>query len=372
MGLVGYSDSEASESEEVQAPQPKAPTATGKLPIQKLVDKSSGKIRVNLGSLSSARSEVEDERPAKKARIGGGGSGLLGELNSFLPAPKRAATIGIKEQGNGEKKALGKGRPLGFGVSLKTGAAPAFSRELPQSGDYNDSGDVEERRETRPVQVEDVKIIGKATVFRPLSVANKKKKKPIASAGSLQAAQSKQTVPKPPVTDTSDSTPKPKPKVSLFSISQDATEPPPEPSLEPQYPTPIPSSAEFDLPEPAADDFLHDSNATGSIEGQSLSDLASTLNLPESARRQLLGRHASKDAPINLLSFITDREYAANEELRAKGEAVQHNPVRGIQPGRHNLRQLVSSAVLQKEALEEKWAEGKAKPGAAGNRYGWR
>src|ERR1700712_4567323 len=93
MNLVAYSDSEASdeESPQPQAPVQKSTTAPSKSSFQKVVDRSNPhKIKVNLPSASSTRAEEkgdEEERPAKKARVGGGG--LFSGLNSFLPAPKR-------------------------------------------------------------------------------------------------------------------------------------------------------------------------------------------------------------------------------------------------------------------------------------------
>jgi hypothetical protein len=66
-----------------------------------------------------------------------------------------------------------------------------------------------------------------------------------------------------------------------------------------------------------------------------------------------------------------DKEYAANEELRAKGETVQHNPVRAIAPGKHSLRQLVNAASSQQDALEEKFMTSKRNKKEAGSKYGW-
>jgi hypothetical protein len=74
---------------------------------------------------------------------------------------------------------------------------------------------------------------------------------------------------------------------------------------------------------------------------------------------------------INLVNFNTDQEYAHNEELRASGETIQHNPLRTVQPGKHSLRQLVSAASTQKDALEESWAAGRRNKKEAGNKYGW-
>jgi hypothetical protein len=72
-----------------------------------------------------------------------------------------------------------------------------------------------------------------------------------------------------------------------------------------------------------------------------------------------------------IINFNTDEEYRHNEELRATGEQVVHNPVRSIAPGKHNLRQLMNAASSQKEALEESFAKGKNNRAEASSRYGW-
>jgi hypothetical protein len=373
MLLVGYSESEGSDTEQGPAlPDKKIASKSSK----KLVD-ASNKIRVNL---PTARIEDEvDERPAKKARTGGG-AGLLGDLNALLPAPKRSgAATADQEMGksNREKISMGKGRPLGSGVSLKTGATPAFSREALEGESMdahgNDGDQQMDDAEKEPVSIEQVKLIGKATVFRPLSVANKKKKRPMArpiATSSIATSSSN-----PQVAAPAEALSKAKPTVSLFSIALSAgPDLPPEPELEPTDLTPLPEDDSYSLPE-AGPTLGSDHTPTFSSTSQprTLSDLANSLNLPAASRRQLLGRQAAHgDMPINLLNFDTDIQYAENEKLRASGETVQHNPLRSIQPGRHTLRQLVSAATSQKEALEEKWAEGKAKQGEAGGRYGWR
>jgi hypothetical protein len=370
MVLVSYSDSEGSDSDSppVHTPAPKK-TATGKQPVQKIVNHSNpSKIRVNLPSTTETNDA--EERPSKKPRLGGS-SGLLSQLNSFLPAPKRsgATVAGTENDKSSEKKALGKGRPLGRGVNLKTGAAPAFSREAVGERTLDDM----DGRETleKPIAPEDVEIVGKATMFKPLSVANKtKKKKIVAKPSSVAAHASISTAISSEVEMTSTATPaKPKPKVSLFSISQDTIDD--VPAL-PVIELDIPGTAYSEEMSEVTEYYPPPESASSSAQPQSLSDVAGTMNLSASSRRQLFGRHAKDASAINIINFDTDVEYAANEELRASGESVQHNPLRTIQPGRHTLRQLVSVATSQQDALEEKWAEGKAKQNAAGNRYGWR
>jgi hypothetical protein len=105
------------------------------------------------------------------------------------------------------------------------------------------------------------------------------------------------------------------------------------------------------------------------VAPQTLSSVASELQLDEATRRQLFGRQS--DEQIKLVNFNTDQEYTANEELRASGDTVLHNPLRAIQPGKHSLRQLLDAATSQKDALEESWATGKRNKKEAGNKYGW-
>ncbi|KAL8867741.1 MAG: hypothetical protein Q9174_005463 [Haloplaca sp. 1 TL-2023] len=147
MGLVDYSDSEGSDAESKQEKQkvPKASTGTQKPAFQKVVDRSNPhKIRVNLPEQAQEIAEDgkhEDEPPAKRAKTGGG---AFGGFNSFLPAPKRAGAVA----GNAGAKRNG----LGNGVSLKTGAAPGFSRDPePEDPEIFGNGSTT-NKETQPQQ----------------------------------------------------------------------------------------------------------------------------------------------------------------------------------------------------------------------------
>ena len=105
---------------------------------------------------------------------------------------------------------------------------------------------------------------------------------------------------------------------------------------------------------------------------QSLDDIAGDLNLSAAERRQLFGRQkGGMKSATNVINFNTDKEYLHNEELRAAGETVTHNPVRAIAPGKHSLKQLVNAAQTQKDALEESFAKGRNNRKEAGSRYGW-
>lgn len=414
MVLVSYSDSETSDTETAPAPapapkEPLKPTTTSKPAFQKVVDRSNPhKIRVTLPSTATASAvatdDIEQEAPPAKSADGRRG---LRRLQFLLPAPKRTQAIAKSTaDGAGESK-RGLGRGLGSGVSLKTGAAPGFSREpMPEAEtsleDSKETGFVESATsEAMPLagnaaaQAEgqdgapEVKLVGKPMMFKPLSVARKpqKKKKP---APAVSTGSSAITATDPTIL-AAQPAPAPKPRASLFSISQEETTAP-TPTSNGEY-TPLIYTAETSVttsdslyaPEALADSTdepeaappATSATSTPANPGaQSLDAIASDLNLSASARRQLFGRAAGKASAqtasaVNVLNFNTDAEYAANEALRAAGETVQHNPVRAIAPGKHSLKQLVSAASTQREALEEHFATGKRNKREAGSKYGW-
>ncbi|MCJ1327981.1 hypothetical protein MMC10_004656 [Thelotrema lepadinum] len=390
MALVGYSDSEGSSDEAPKKAPPKS-TTSSKHGSHKLIDRSNPqKIRVNLPESSAPKADIaeqDEERPAKKAKT----AGSFGGFNAMLPAPKKTGAKGAS-----------KGMGLGRGVSLKTSSEVGFSREPAPSftseateekeprevenGDTTiDLPTTEKTADEKPAQ--EPKTIGNPMMFKPLSVARKpqKKKKPTGntSATSTPGPTSSQT---PSKSDT-ETPPPPKPKVSLFSTPTDddtliipststgSYQPlihTPSTAASSSQEAPSPSNPPSTLPPPTPGQEQHTA---------SLSSLASSLNLPPSARRQLFGRPSSSsphtqspsDREITLTTFNTSAEWSANEALRASGAAEQHrhNPVRGIQGGKHSLMQLVSAVSNQKEALEESFAEGRRKRGEGGARYGW-
>jgi hypothetical protein len=396
MGLVDYSDSDASDVEE--KPVAKPATHPSKSAFQKVVDRSNpGKIKVSLPQAALKDDTKGDEPPTKRAKIGGGG---LGGFNSFLPAPKRTgqSASATLEGGNAAKKS-----GLGAGVSLKTGAAPGFSREPEPEQDYTDNLDdkLDEQPSAgaraglslpEPVQdagqksSEDVKLVGKPLMFKPLSVARKpeKKKKAVPASALAASADPNPAVPVAPQTDPQKLQ---RPKVSLFSTGIESSSPVPALNTEYKpiiYQPEAEEAADDDLdsyPEPSYED--HTPTTTQTVPpavptppaSQSLDDIAGDLNLSAAERRQLFGRQKGRKngapAATRVINFNTDQEYLHNEELRAAGEQVTHNPVRSIAPGKHSLKQLVNAAQSQKEALEESFAKGKSNRAEASSRYGW-
>ncbi|GAB7351816.1 hypothetical protein MBLNU459_g2383t1 [Dothideomycetes sp. NU459] len=379
MALVGYSDSEGSDSEpQFAAPGPSklaAPSASrpaSKPAFQKVIDPSAPrKIKVDLPSIKPDGAH-EGAPPAKKPRTAGTFSGF----NSFLPAPKRAA-----EASNGRKAGLGSG------VNLRTGAEPAFSRERPgpagtegvePRGPTAETSDALHREPTAQEalpEVEkpnEVKTVGNAMKFKPLSVARKKvPKKKLSSLPSdnatAPAPQAALPATQPSTQPAPQAQPRPKTKVSLFSVAQDDDVPSDHTSGEyqPLLSETQVASAPSELPDPSR------STASAHANPTSLDAIADDLNLSASARRQLFGRNKDAAGAAKVMHFNIDEEYKANEVLRAQGEAVEHRAVKAIAPGKHSLQQLVNAASTQKEALEDAWAAGKRNKAEGGSKYGW-
>lgn len=388
MGLVDYSDSESSDNEQLS--ESKKPT---KGSFQKVVDRSNpGKIKVSLPTAAP----TNDEPPAKRAKTSGG---TFGGFNSFLPAPKKTGAVAPKTLGGGAT-GNGRGGGLGSGVSLKTGAAPAFSRNpepvFDNGGDYDgheeakggeSSMGLPPPHSSAQIPAAEVKLVGKPLMFKPLSVARKpqKKKKPVITPKTAEYPASQG-----PSATTSEAAKAPPQKVSLFSVPQDTDgdiaparkgeyqpmlygakpeeEQEPEvvknPYYEDQYND---AESHHTVPRPAAQ-----AAAPTSTSSNSLDNIASDLQLSASERRQLFGRQGSRNLTASkVINFNTDEEYRNNEELRSAGEQAVHNPVRSIAPGKHSLKQLLNATVSQKEALEESFAKGYANRKEASGRYGW-
>lgn len=399
MGLVDYSDSDSSDNE--QAAEVKSASQSTKSSFQKVVDRSNpGKIRVSLPTPTAKDATTNgDEPPAKRVKTT---PGAFSGFSSFLPPPKKTGAAAPKSLGGG---ATGNGRSGGLsaGVSLKTGTAPAFSRnaepEFENGGDHNDyAGSISDggnmslppsKASLEPVQkpAEEVKMVGKPLMFKPLSVSRKppKKKKPVDATKTTPApsSQAASTAPEPAKP--------PPPRVSLFSVSNDTddyTAPTSKgeyqpliygakPDAEPEEHLENPYNGDqyndyandtYSAPPPAT----HAAPPPGPSTSQSLDNIASDLQLSAAERRQLFGRQGSRNLTASkVINFNTDEEYRHNTELRAAGEQVVHNPIRALGPGKHSLKQLVNAAASQKEALEESFAKGYANRKEASGRYGW-
>lgn len=411
MVLVSYSDSEASDSEQETVPQPpsdkkdthdapptqpKSSTSTsGPNNFQPIVDRSNPrKIRVALPEIKpdpTADGENQDEPARKKPRIGEGGGAFSG-FNSMLPAPKKNTPIVTDKKGPSASRKV---------FSLKTGAEPGFSREADEEmrweqaaalgGNGDDAtipkaGSLQTGPEQTVPKKEEPKLKGNAMMFKPLSVGrNQKKRKPVKTTASPVSALAQEQS-KPPLQQqkeeqqTTVQPAPPKPKVSLFSLSTDDTSTStPETSTDPAsgY-QPLMYNATHEAPpagpERPAPELMSEPTAPTSSDPQAptLDNIAEDLNLSRSERRQLFGRH-DISSKSRVLTFNTDKEYAANQELLHTTDlaAAQHNPVRAIAPGKHTLQQLVNAASTQREALEDSFAAGRRNKKEAGSKYGW-
>ncbi|RYP71246.1 hypothetical protein DL771_004938 [Monosporascus sp. 5C6A] len=402
MGLVDYSDSESDAETPVQPPPKAAPAPGAKKPFQKVVDRSkTGKILVNLPQTSgrdeSGTTNGSDQPPAKRQRTGVGGGGAFSNFNSFLPPPKNTGKPAVASSS-------GKSAPRP-GINLKTGAAPGFSRE--SDGDAYDEmgarvGNADSAESSRSSQqpsipegqkpAEEVKLIGKPMMFKPLSVSRKPAKKSATKAATGSKPNSTASTPSWATTTealASEAKTKeeaPKKKVSLFSISdepEDADEvdsTAPNASYEATFTSGDDIStedafAQYDAQHANFADPQVASTTTGHGQSDSLEAIASEMNLSAAARRELFGRRGVPGpaaSATKVVNFNTDLEYAHNEELRASGERQTYNPVRAVAPGKHNLRQLVNNVQSQREALEESFAKAKSNKNEAGAKYGWR
>ncbi|QSZ29176.1 hypothetical protein DSL72_003687 [Monilinia vaccinii-corymbosi] len=389
MALVDYSDSEG-DGEGGSSISTSTSAPTGKSTFQKVVDRSNpGKIKVSLPQASSLKDDIKtDEPPTKRVKTGGGASG---GFNSFLPAPKRTgqSTLG---GGNATRK-----NGLGVGISLKTGATPAFSREPePEREHKGESARDEEMTSGSGMNLpppnslvdqqkpaDEVKLVGKPLMFKPLSVARKSTQKKT-RLESITSTPSTST-PKfnEPATPQNLGKSTPKPKVSLFSLEVEPVNSSPYTPSNGEYKPMLyqPSSYQDQDQEPTYEDYTPTTTHTlpfaptppvNPHNTESLSSIADTLHLSAAERRQLFGRQKGGGSQATkIINFNTDQEYAHNEELRAAGEQVVHNPVRSIAPGKHSLKQLVGAAQSQKEALEESFATGRNNRKEAGSKYGW-
>ncbi|KAL3469610.1 mitotic checkpoint regulator, MAD2B-interacting-domain-containing protein [Aspergillus californicus] len=411
MGLVDYSDSDASDSERETrtnsqaasaATTPKPGSSSSKAPSS-IVDKSNPrKIRVALPDIKSDLQNDGEDGPARKRPRVGGGGGTFAGFSSFLPTPKRPNAATEKEKKAGLGAGVGHSRKV---FSLKTGAAPGFDRgadeemkrdmaferlggggegdddTIPKAGSLRESDLADGEKEKKP---EEVVLKGNPMMFKPLSVARtgQKKKKTMATIipppssteggpnSQLPIQTQKPTSPPP--------APKPKPKVSLFSLSSEETTTPdtsiPTPAQPSTYQPLVYTTAE-DAPQagplPETDPTPSAAAQANTSSTQTLEHIADDLNLSRAQRRQLFGRNADA-SKSRILHFNTDAEYAANQEAAHEElAATQHNPVRAIAPGKHTLQQLVNAASTQKDALEESFASGKRNKKEAGARYGW-
>ncbi|KAH8890755.1 hypothetical protein GQ53DRAFT_156217 [Thozetella sp. PMI_491] len=385
MGLVDYSDSESeSESPTTQPTKPTIDVASKKSSSNPIARSSTGKILVSLPASSAANPTQSDEPPSKRARVGAGpGSSRFSNFGAFLPPPKAVKPVAPKGAAP---------RP---GVHLKTGAEPAFSRE---TDPISEEGDALSRAPGSGLSLpspkvssgptipegqkpeEEVKLVGKPLMFKPLSVGRKPTKKKRIIPGAVPKQPAPTGDHQGPVTSTMVAPEEPaKKKVSLFSMDDEAPSVEPVPQAAATYEPlfGVGGGEEDGVTEPYPTDtgaaFLaqQDQLLPSRSAPQSLSIMADDLNLSKKARRELFGRNGPGSGGAKIVNFNMEREYAHNEAVRASGEQQAYNPVRAIAPGKHNLRQLVDAAQNNQSALEDSFAANKSSKREAGSRYGW-
>ncbi|KAJ2905608.1 hypothetical protein MKZ38_004902 [Zalerion maritima] len=399
MGLVDYSDSESDSELQTPAastprpthseptPQSQSSASAPKKPFHKLLDQSNtGQILVSLPKVGPAYGP-DDEPPAKRVRTADKSS--FSGFNSFLPAPKRPKPS--QSRGSAPKP-----------VGLRTSADTAFSRENEGSGSRLDRGlglpspnNNGSASGTRPgpkiledqKPAEEVKLVGKPLMFKPLSVTRRPGQKKTTASKPAAPTTTIQTPVTTTATNTAPIVETPPPKKSLVSFFS-FDEPPDE--ADQALPTsntgayePIIATDHSSVTGPFTLDTMQDQEhtqprppyqPTASGNPESLTSIADTMNLSAAERRELFGRAgpSASHGLQNVVNLNMDREYAANEVLRASGETVQHNPLRSIAPGKHSLKQLVNAVQNQKDALEESFAKGKSNRKEAAGRYGWK
>ncbi|KAG5993356.1 hypothetical protein E4U43_003520 [Claviceps pusilla] len=463
MGLVDYDSDSASGSEAPSSPKPTPiptlkPTsqASSKKPFRKVVDRSNpGKIVVSLPTLTSdTTNNNSNEPPAKRPRTTSGG-GLFSGFNSFLPPPKNTGRNTIKPSGSSSSSSS-RSSALRPGVNLKTSAAPGFSRDggedevLSQqfvtptstsastSSSSSSSSSISDlpgprstglslppprRQEAMPSipegqkPAEEVTLVGKPLMFRPLSVGlNAKKKKktmmvknkidphptatPQNASDSIPSREPTDTAARSIPADARAPVPQKK-KVSLFSLhTEDATAAAGGGGGATAGPFMSPANEhdnEHDNYQPLFETAYHQADASsteywalvadeerhGALAGKetppptttrtatSLDHMADDLNLSAAARRELFGRDGSNFAAKTVVNFNMDKEYEHNEHVRASGDQQMHHPVRALQSGKHSLKQLVQNVQNQKDALEDSFAKGRSNRKEASSRYGW-
>lgn len=392
MALVGYSDSEGSDSEpqvsSFSKTTQKASSASANKPsFQKVVDPSNPrKIQVHLPGIDSTPAAAQDSTgdieppPTKRPKTGG----AFSDFNSFLPAPKNTvksvSATPLPTDGNSGRMSRARGSGLGAGINLRTGAVPAFSRNQNAEDLYTKAGEdsslMTHAQTTQAVSIPpepEVKLVGKPNMFKPLSVARKptqKKAVPLPSRTTEQTGSPSETAINevaskqqlPPVT---------KPKKSLFSTEEDnlptqRTIVNPSGYIPLDADVPAPQDSNMETHEVPASTFH-----TEPQQPATLSALADSLSLTPAQRRHLFGRNGI-EAAAQIANFNLSAEYKHNTVLRESGQtAPLHNPVRSIATGKHSLQQLVNMATTQKDALEESFQHGKNNRKEAGSKYGW-
>jgi hypothetical protein len=344
--LVDYSDSDESGDETMtpaHAEQKLTPTpanneqkphpATTKSAPPKLVDRANpSKITINLPT-SAEKHTIESEAPvAKKQKTSGGG--IFANMKNALPAPKKTGSLPGK-------------RGLGSGVSLKTGADKAFSKErVPvepkapvEKAEPNDTANTTKPKDKKPEEKQseekesEDKLVWKKPdrnpwegmpIFKPQAVLQaeaKKKKKLAAKAAAAAAIATESTqATSSPSTSTSAAPAKSKFAFDLGLTPQFEPETKPPPAKGPYEPMFFKTANSH----PAADLTTKDpSSKPMSPSKPADSHGLDSLNLSAADRRVLFGRKGQVPEGLDMKTFNVDEQYAANQEFAKSEEAAK-------------------------------------------------
>ncbi|KDR81647.1 hypothetical protein GALMADRAFT_58556 [Galerina marginata CBS 339.88] len=336
------------------------------------------KISIALPSLSSNGEDVaaDDKRPAKKRKTGAGTSALL----SMLPAPKESNPRPQPE------RILGRGS--GPGLNFHSASRGRQNTAAAEADDTNVDRDTPQSSN----EVEDVQPSTTTSVhFRPTSLAKGRKNI------SLEETNINQ-----PVRAQPSATPATAPAVDFFSLgssqttsrssSSETTTIPSRPSL-----SSAPSLPTFEPPEPTPTDsypgyYQLPSGAWAAYEAEYYGKFMKKWEKEYNAHVRALekgtikGFEGLKDAAVEEIDALKEMEKAKKdiqerEARKAITQGAGGGPVApkmninasktsGVARSRHQLSTLLKEAYENREALEERIAQGKRNRKEAGNKYG--
>ncbi|EDR14849.1 uncharacterized protein LACBIDRAFT_306017 [Laccaria bicolor S238N-H82] len=328
------------------------------------------KLAIKLPTLSTLPSkdqdEIPEERPTKRPRLGAGSSSLL----SMLPVPKKGTPNTLPQRVLGG----GTGPGLVFNTGRSTQRETDESTVEPDFKDVNTSpptSNVSESESSRPSLLPPSLLKRKANI----------------SLDSTQARSVSSASSTPPVdffslgsTSSSNATSAyAKPTLPKFSAA------PSLPTFEPPEPTPTdPYPGYYQLPSGAWAAYEPEYYAKISTKWQNEYD-AHVRALEKGTVRGFEGLQNAAVEEIDALKEMekAKKEIKEREDRKAitkgAGEEVAAAPrmninaskTSGIARSRHQLSTLLREAYENREALEEKIAEGRRNRKEAGNKYGF-
>ncbi|KAF8522245.1 mitotic checkpoint regulator, MAD2B-interacting-domain-containing protein [Hysterangium stoloniferum] len=370
-GLEAY-NSDDSDSETTQQPLAKPPPASTKPPFSFPPPKSKGRRTVfTIAKPEKGLSDDDDDdnqkRPAKKPRLDSRAGAGSSSLVMMLPAPKRAIPVPAAPA-----RVLGGAAQGGGGVGVIMASASGY----PQQDDDPTAADFE----------------SKSTILLPPSLSRSTKGKAAATAAVA--------------TPTADSTEKPEPSpktlsvpsVDFFSLASSTPKntttsasssltPPPSssfaissapiiPTFEPPSPSPAdPYPGYYQLP--SGEWAAHDPE----VYRKHYEQWMSSMGLDGRTEKGFEGAEGNETVNVDAQAQL-DLARKEREERKALTMKIDSGPkapkmnIKAAKAGsvartRHQLSTLLTEAYENREALEEKIAQGKRNRKEAGNKYGF-